>query len=174
MEQSSKTLIPGRNEITFKEGVIYEDWLWLFHVMKDLSKLYICRDITYHYYLRPDSIVTGSDSLTVGRSFKIIFDEILHDLTPGGESAELNFYVESFCRQYMEHKEEISEYKILIKEYKKYSWTNGCWSSFVKLYLASFFGFFPLGLQILQQIRNLKTQKRHIRRDRNRVQVSIM
>lgn len=145
------------NQLFFKEGIIYEDRLWLFFVVKVLSKLYICKDITYHYYLRPNSIITGSKKHTVGTSYSIIYNEILHHLTSGGEKEEMAFYVEGFCRHYMEHKKEIPNYNSLMKMYRKTSRKNGCWSIYSKLCLASVLGTLPFGLNILQQLRALKS-----------------
>ncbi len=144
------------HQLYFKEGIIYEDRLWMFYVVQVLSKLYLCKDITYHYYQRPNSIVTGSKKSSIGKSYSIIYDEILHHLKPGGEIAELNYYVERFCRHYLEHKATIPRYKALMKEYRRCARKYGNWSVRMKLGLTCVMGVFPGGLKVLQFLRKLK------------------
>lgn len=60
-----------QNTISFIEGIVWEDTPWSFFVYKNLSNLYICYQVTYHYYIRPNSIVTGSDKYTFGKCFSI-------------------------------------------------------------------------------------------------------
>ena len=93
-----------------RKNAFWKKFVVLFYVVQVLSKLYICKDITYHYYLRPNSIVTGATKSSLGKSFCIIHDEILNHLMPGGEAAELNYYVEGFYRFYLEHKATIQEF----------------------------------------------------------------
>ena len=145
-----------QHQLYFREGILYEDRLWLFYVVKVLSKLYICKDVTYHYYVRPGSITTDSAKQDVGKSYSIIYDEILHHLTPGGERAELNYYVEMFCRHYLEHEENLTVYNSLMKEYRKYSWVNSCWSAYSKLWFASAMGALPFGLFALRKLQEIK------------------
>ncbi len=160
MEYAWNILISRRffekHQLFFREGIIYEDLLWLFYVVQVLSKLYICKDITYHYYLRPYSIVTGSTKSCLGKSFCIIHDEILHNLRPGGEAAQLNNYVEGFCRFYLEHKATIPRYKTLMKEYKRCAREYGNWNVRMKLALTYMIGVFPGGLKVLQFLRKFK------------------
>ena len=48
------------NGICFKEGLIYEDSLWMFYLLKYLKNVYVLNDVTYNYYVRPCSISTGT------------------------------------------------------------------------------------------------------------------
>ena len=145
------------HQLFFREGIIYEDVMWMFYVVQVLSKLYICKDVTYHYYERPNSIVTGSTKSSLGKSFCFIHDEILHHLKPGGEAAQLNNYVEGFCRFYLEHKATIPRYKALMKEYRRCSRKYGNWSVRMKLGLTCMMGLFPGGLKVLQFLRKIKS-----------------
>lgn len=47
------------NGLYFREGVTHEELLWTFYLIKYLKSAWLCKDITYHYKLRPGSIVTG-------------------------------------------------------------------------------------------------------------------
>ncbi len=149
------------HQLYFREGIIFEDVLWLFYVVQILSKLYLCKDVTYHYCLRPNSIVTGSKKSSVGKSFSIIYDEILRHLKPGGEVAQLNYYVERFCRHYLEHKATIPQYKALMKEYRRCAREYGNWSVRMKLVLTYLIGVFPGGVKVLQFLRKLKKIRNH-------------
>lgn len=66
------------HSLMFKEGLLYEDMLWMFYVVKSLKSICFCRDVTYHYYVRPDSIVNSADSLATGNSFYDIFRGLEH------------------------------------------------------------------------------------------------
>ena len=145
-----------QNQLFFKESIIYEDRLWMFFVVKVLSRLYICKDITYHYYLRSNSIVTSSEKHTVGTSFNIIYTEILNHLTLGREKEELSFYVEGFCRHYLEHKESMPNYKVLMKRYKTLSLKHACFSVYLKLCVTSFLGVVPIGERVLCFLQTIK------------------
>ena len=147
----------AQHGLFFKEGIIYEDHLWLFYVMKVLSKLHICKDVTYHYYLRPGSIVTSAEGYTVGTSYSIIYNEILHNLTPKGENAELGLFVERFCKHYLEHKTSIPAYKSLMKEYRRYARKYDNRGVSVKLALTCVMGLVPGGLKVLHSLRKLKS-----------------
>lgn len=89
------------NNLTFKEGVIWEDFLWTFHVMKYLKHLCMIEDVTYLRYLRSDSIVLGTDMNTKLYNWGLIFHEISSDFTPGDSNREARFYTKEFCRQYI-------------------------------------------------------------------------
>lgn len=87
------------NHIYCKEGVIYEDDLWSFYLIKCLKNAYLCDSITYYYQIRPKSIMTGSDRKIVGTSFVHIYTEILNNLTPNKEHLELKGYMYTFCKR---------------------------------------------------------------------------
>lgn len=88
------------NGIYNKEGLICEDTLWTFHLIKHISKACLCKDVTYHYKVRPGSIVTGSGSRKMGLSYCVTYDEILNGLTEGSECAELSGFVYNFSYKY--------------------------------------------------------------------------
>lgn len=81
----------------FKEGVLYEDRLWTFYVLKYLSHLYIVPYVTYLYYVRPSSITTGTKDKVSADCRGAIYNEIGDNLTSGEEGKEANFYVREIC-----------------------------------------------------------------------------
>ena len=113
-----------RYGLYFKEGVIYEDYLWSFYVAKYLSVVVVVKDVTYNYYVRPGSITMDSDDGDVGRSYAIIYNDILHNLTQGREKSELAYCAERFCKHYLKQKTKTPEYIILYKLYLKLAMQN--------------------------------------------------
>ena len=88
------------NALIFREGVIWEDILWTFNVMKYLKHLCMIEDVTYLKYQRSDSIVLGTDMNTKRYNFGLIFNDISKNFTPGDSNREAQYYAVDFCRQY--------------------------------------------------------------------------
>ena len=88
--------------ITFKEELIWEDHLWTFYVMKHLRHLYVIKDVTYHYYRRPDSITTGTDIKTQQHHRGVIYHEMSNNFTSGDSRREAILYVRRFCHDYVD------------------------------------------------------------------------
>jgi hypothetical protein len=80
-----------------KEGIIHEDVLWFFYLLKYLNKACFVSAITYHQKKRPHSITTGTDRATVAHHWALVYHDILSNLTPGHEQEEFRFYEKRFC-----------------------------------------------------------------------------
>lgn len=87
--------------LSFKEGIIWEDTLWSFYVMKHLSHAYLLKDVTYLYNKRPHSITTETDAMIKRHHWGIVFYEISKNLTPGDSNREASFYTKEFCWKYI-------------------------------------------------------------------------
>jgi hypothetical protein len=94
----------------------------------------------------------------VGLSFSQIYDEILHDLTPGKERAELNCYVIGFCKYYLQHRKTIPEYNKLFNLFWHRSLEHRCLSATSKLCLTYLLSKFPFGLRVLEGLQGLRMQ----------------
>lgn len=90
-----------RYNITFKEGLMWEDELWVFFVMKHLSHLFILPDITYQYYRRSSSITLGTKYNTIQLHRGMVFYDISSNFTPGDSNREARFYLKDFCHHYL-------------------------------------------------------------------------
>lgn len=145
------------HSLMFKEGLLYEDMLWMFYVVKSLKSICFCRDVTYHYYVRPDSIVNSADSLTTGNSFYDIYSEVLNALTPKREQCELDGYVEGFCKRYMTFRKSIPRFEDLYRLYRNSTKKHGCHFSNLKLRIAKMMTKIPLGYVFIQILKDLKT-----------------
>ena len=145
-----------QHHLLFSEGLLWEDYPWSFFTFKYVSKLYVCKQVTYHYYLRSGSIVTSSEAKAIGTSLSSSYEQILHNLTEGREGAELGFFVEGFCRRYLEYHATVPAYDTLMKEFKRLSKKYGNLSIRLKLQMTSVLGKIPFGIIILKLMSSLR------------------
>ena len=110
-----------------KEGIIYEDWLWIFYVLKYLEHICVCKDITYIYHVRPQSITTEKQGIALGNSFQFIIQDILNHLTPDREKFEICGYIYSFCKPYCLCLDEVPGLKETYDLYMKKAKQYNCW-----------------------------------------------
>lgn len=92
----------NQHGISFKEGLLWEDWPWMFMVVKHLHHLYTIKETTYQYYRRPNSISTGTDVKTKQYHWGVIYYEISSHLTPGDSNREAKYYIRNFCLLYLD------------------------------------------------------------------------
>ena len=95
-----KSFLTNSN-ITFREGVIWEDMLWMFYVMKYLNHLYLIEDVTYLKYGRSDSICSGTDVTLKRYYYGLVYHEISQNFTLGDSNREARYYVGGFCNNYL-------------------------------------------------------------------------
>jgi glycosyltransferase involved in cell wall biosynthesis len=86
-----------RNQLYFKEGLIHEDILWTFFVVKHLSHLYTIPDITYIQHKRPNSITTGTDQEEELHHKIIVYEEIANNLSADDKKREAKYYLKQVC-----------------------------------------------------------------------------
>ena len=130
-----------------REGIVFEDLLWVFYLLKDLEKAYLCETITHYYYIRPGSISTAAKPESVG-CYAAIFDEIFHHLTTGREQQELRGFLYYFILRYVSYVKIVPAFKDTLKLYKTKSKQFNCWYVSIVLTLTAIVGRFgnPLGL----------------------------
>ena len=87
-----------RYHLSFKEGLLWEDTLWIFFVVKKLSHLYIIPDVTYYYVKRPRSITTGMvKHEELIRHWCLVYEEIAHHFTEEERGREAKFHLKGLC-----------------------------------------------------------------------------
>jgi len=155
------------HQLLFNEGKVFEDVHWSFYMTKYLNNIRIYKGVTYYYHMRPSSIVNTTDSWNTGNSFKVIYEDILQQLTEGWEAKELNCYVEGFCKRYLQYRTIIPEYENLYKVYSSKAQDFGCKEVLLKLRLAYMMGKVPFGLGILGMMKSAKTGVTKIKREFN-------
>lgn len=115
-----------RYQLFFREGTLYEDMHWMFYVVKHLSKVTFCDAVTYHHYMRPESISMGTDQHVAAIHHLNVLQDILLHLTPGKEKGELNYYSKLICRLYFKNRHDVKEYDDLFNTFLIHSRTHHC------------------------------------------------
>lgn len=115
------------NRLYNKEGIICEDLLWTFYLIKYLGHAQLCNDVTYYYHIRPGSILTGGSAEKKGQAYAEIFNEILHNLTSGKEQSELKGYQSTFCSVLANYYRCVPDLRPVLRLYKKLVKHYGCW-----------------------------------------------
>ena len=90
-----------QNQLRFKEGIFWEDVLWLHFFTKNLCHIYLVPDVTYLYYRRPHSTTTGMAREEKVKHYAVVYEEIANSLTPGEEDKEALLYLHPFCQRYL-------------------------------------------------------------------------
>lgn len=144
------------NRLYCKEGIIYEDHLWMFYLMKCLQNAYLSDAVTYYYSIRQGSIVTSTDKKTEGNSFRVIFDDVLNHLTPDNELFELKNYLYMFCKRYLTFVGDVPAFYNTLKLYKKRSKQYGCWYIYMVLVTIGVIGHFGNPSKILGWLNDLR------------------
>ena len=112
------------NNLLCKEGVVSEDILWSFLLIKYLNRAYFIDDVTYHYRMRSDSIVVSTPRRIKGESFTLMYTDILLNLTAGHEKWELDYYVKDIGYTYTRYAHRIPKIKkvfeLLVKTGNQY------------------------------------------------------
>ncbi len=136
-----------QKQLYFKEGLLYEDNLWTFYVVKYLSHLYVIPDITYIQLKRPNSITTGT-SREDGLHHRImLYDELANNLSVGDKERESKHYLKQICLIYVKNPDS-EELRVIAH---KMMIATGDGYSFEKLfyYVTSIFSRFSLGRSLL-------------------------
>ena len=88
-----------QNELYFTEGLLWEDNLWTFYLLKHLTHIYIIPDATYVYYLRPCSITTGTASDKKAHHWQLVYGNIAQHFTEGESGKEARYFIRYICLQ---------------------------------------------------------------------------
>ena len=86
-----------QNKLYFKEGLLWEDYLWTFFVVKYLSHLVVMPDATYKYYKRQHSITTRAKRREKAHYMGLAYVEMGHNFTEGEREMEARRYVKGLC-----------------------------------------------------------------------------
>lgn len=101
------------NGIEFMEGLLYEDNLWTFYLVKNLKSAAFLEDVTYEYRIRPQSITTGLGEVVRIKSYIVIYNDIFTHLTPGFERMEFDFCARRIAGCYYDY-----NYARIVPEFK--------------------------------------------------------
>lgn len=132
------------NQLFCKEGIVSEDYLWTFYLVKHLERVYFIDDITYHYKIRPDSIVVATPRKLKGVSFGIIYHDILMNLSHNREKAEFDYFASRIGFAYARYVHNVPVFRDVFKD---------CWEK-SKLYGNNIFRLKMTICYVLGEVRN--------------------
>ena len=144
------------NNLLCREGIIYEDWLWMFYLVSHLKMACILSDITYHQRKRQKSITTGTDVKTRVANYTIVFRDILTHLTPGHEQEELNFYSNKIADLYCKFVRDVPTFEEVMRLCREKSKLYGSRSLRVKLTAIYYLGKFRYGWVVMALLKRMK------------------
>lgn len=144
------------NNILCLEGVLYEDNLWSFDLLKVLKHAGFISEITYHHRVRPNSIMTGTDKRTKILNYCTIYREILTHLTPGHEQEEVDYYVKIVGSIDLKYGHDVPEFKDVMRLCREQAKRYGGFWSRLRLELVSFLGKSKLGRAFWASARKVK------------------
>lgn len=90
------------NQLYNKEGLLFEDSLWTFQLMRCLSHVAFVHDVTYIYHRNHFSIRAVTTTEEKNRHFGIIFNEMTNHIIHGERQEETARWVFLFCNIYIE------------------------------------------------------------------------
>ena len=83
-------------DLGFMDGVLYEDALWSYYMMKYIKHLHLVHDVTYFYNRRKGSIVEATPPDVIQMNKGVIYKTIASGLK-GDEKAEVHYFLHGFC-----------------------------------------------------------------------------
>ena len=133
------------NGLFCKEGILHEDYLWSFYLVKCLKKVAFISDVTYHYKLRSTSITKGLGQERRIRSFYSIYKDVLTNLTPGYESQEFNYYVGGITTPFFSYVRIVPQFKEVLQLCLPLGRKYGSFPLRIRLNVMSFLSKFKYG-----------------------------
>lgn len=107
-----------KHSLTFREGLIHEDQLWMFYVAKFLSKVAIVHKPTYiHYCGTKGSIMTTTQKSREAKNWALILKEVLEYLDAPHYQSQLLTYSYHVVYYFGRSKEDLTTYSILLKRF---------------------------------------------------------
>lgn len=143
------------HNLLFREGVCFEDTLWLFYVLKYITSISLVRDHTHFYHIHSNSI-TGNGEIANAPSWVAIYNDVLANLSEGWERKEITFFADGFCRRYIECRRYVAPYRDVFSLYWKKAWHYGCLMVLMKLMLAYALGNQKYGSKVLAWLKRIK------------------
>ena len=143
------------NGLYCREGLVFEDLLWTFYLMKHLKKAYLCEAITHYYCLRQGSILVEAKPKAVW-CYVTSFNEILNNLSEGYERDEIKGYLYYFIKRYISYVKIVPEFKETIKLYRDKSMQYHCWKVNLFLYFTGLLGYSGNPSSLLERMNNLR------------------
>ncbi len=144
------------HHVLFKEGVLYEDNLWMFYALKYIRSVRFVSDITYLHRKRPGSIMTGTEKKTEAFHRYFIFNDIITHLTPRDEKEECLYYCMLFAKHYSRLVFCMPAFRETFPLYWRKAWQLKCYGVGCKLAVSYVLGRFKGGQKVYEGLWKLK------------------
>lgn len=138
-----------------REGLVFEDLLWVFYLMKHLRKAYLYEGITHYYCLRQGSILVEAKPKAV-MCYVTSFNEILNNLSEGFERDEIEGFVYYFIKRYVAYVKIVPEFKESISLYMSRAKQFHCWYVYIILIVIFYFGRFGNPSKVLEWLNTVR------------------
>ena len=102
-----------------KEGMLYEEWLWTFYLMRCLNHAVIIPDVTYVYFQRKGSIMTATKYEEKVRHLGYTFREMAEHIEPGVRVEETLHWLPDFCIYYSDAANDNSDYQYSYNAFRR-------------------------------------------------------
>ena len=86
------------NQLYNKEGLLFEDQLWIYYLMRCLNQAAFVHEVTYLHHRRLGSICTGTEYREQLRHLGYIYREIAEHIVPGERLEETMYWHKYFYR----------------------------------------------------------------------------
>jgi len=147
------------NGLYCKEGLVFEDNLWAFYLIKYLKKAACLEDVTYHQKKRPKSITTGSGESLRIRSLITIYCDIFSNLTPEFAREEYEFFTKEIIDSYFIFVRLVPDFHDVMLKCRELARAYGTWRLRVRLAIISFLGRFKHGDVAWEIVRRITHQR---------------
>ena len=124
------------NNLFQREGIMYEDELWMFHVCQYLTKLAFVHKETYIHYRTGDSLLARikRNSPFSIRSTEIIFSEILSDV----QSPFARYQLYTYCLDCLKQKDNLPHSRRILYKFLNKSVCHGMFMTSAMLFCLLF------------------------------------
>lgn len=136
------------NNILCKEGLLFEDNLWIFYLLKYVKRAAFVADVTYHQKKRSQSITIRTDEQTKWYHMSLAYREIMKNLTSGYEREECDYYARVIASTYVKDGRMVPEYKEVLRFCREKCKQYGSRSSRLILTISYILGRYKYGTAI--------------------------
>lgn len=107
------------HSLYFKEGLIHEDQLWMYHVVKKLERCCFVKDRTYIHYKTSNSIMSTATSQRSAHHWGTILNEVVETLDEPYSDNQLLYYLKNLVYFYCDTDDKKSYRATALKFSKK-------------------------------------------------------
>ena len=153
----SRSLIQ-KNHLGFIEGLLFEDDPWTFYWLKYVNDAWFLPDITYHYKIRSNSIITGTSRTTAMIHHLMGYHDMIQHISPNYVQQETEYCMLFFTTYIVQRSGGFSfpGLKDDYRYYRRYAWVNRIIKQLILLDLSWSLGNFRYGWVLYSLLLRIK------------------